>query len=123
MGPGSLILRRDGRDEQLRPPAIPWRPVRRRRPDQPVMRGRDCGALALTSRPERRVGARLPTEGYAPLAAWQPRVRAQRMVNRPGYVYIAVMRAVVASSADRGRVPGVYDACKRAIQAWRPDLA
>jgi len=44
-GLGSLILRRDGRDEQLRPPAIPWRPVRRRRPDQPVMRGRDCGAL------------------------------------------------------------------------------
>jgi hypothetical protein len=29
------------------------------------------------------------------LVAWQPRLRAHRMVSRPEYLYIAAMRAVV----------------------------
>ena len=41
---------------------------------------------------ERRLGERLSTQRYASLATWQSRLRAQRMVGRPEYLYIAVAR-------------------------------
>jgi hypothetical protein len=43
-------------------------------------------------RTERRLGERLSTQRYASLATWQSRLRAQRMVGRPEYLYIAVAR-------------------------------
>ena len=52
-----------------------------RRPDHRIMKDA-----------ERRLGERLSTQRYASLATWQSRLRAQRMVGRPEYLYIAVAR-------------------------------
>src|SRR5204862_2919551 len=68
---------------------------------------------------ERRVSARLSTQGYALLAAWQPRLRGQRMVSRPEYSYIAIMRAVVRFSRRwRTGVKGNRPAARGNWMGW-----
>jgi len=49
-------------------------------------------SVTLPRRRTERLGERLSTQRYASLATWQSRLRAQRMVGRPEYLYIAVAR-------------------------------
>jgi hypothetical protein len=64
----------------------------RRRTELPFGCGTDSRAGRRGVATERRLGERLSTQRYASLATWQPRLRAQRMVGRPEYLYIAVAR-------------------------------
>ena len=52
---------------------------------------------------------------HAASVAWQPRLRAHRMVSRPEYLYIAAMRAVVRFCRNESVVNPEYWVCSASV--------
>jgi hypothetical protein len=88
-----------------------------------VRLGRYVGQLGLGAR---SAGRRAVI--HAALVAWQPRLRAHRIVSRPEYLYIAAVRAVVRfcrEESELGRgFPGLLrklsEHLLREKAAWQP---